>query len=274
MGAHSAGATNGRGRPKRRLWTDELLAGYEARPASTDGWFTVGDRLAALSRAGYAVEDMALSLGVSPAFISRMIKGSKWPKAVRARILLCREKFPPEVLMRMARQTFKDQGSQTAKDGRIGPKSRLTLLGAVLLTIEGKPLPKLRSASQSRAEHFEKMAIEERGRRQALQSRVDELEGEKKALFDQLSTDVLSQKLKENQELLSEVQRLRLVPGAPQKRPEKSADLQRQDDDLGSVLKCRVDTLDWPRGIMLIKAGNGDMLDGIRERILMKLGRG
>lgn len=259
-----------RGRPKRKPFDPLLMAGWNPRPTTAGAWFALGDHIAWLRSEGYAAEDIATCFGVSPATVSRWVRGARWPKNIRARILLKTESFPIPVLMRLARTTFKDQGSQTAADGRKGPKSRLTLLGAVLRIVEGKALPKVSEEARARTDRLERALIEERGRRQALSEECERLRSDKRALEEQMSSDVLSQTLRRNQELESEVQRLRLVPGAAPSRPKKSADLERADELLQSALGCRVDTLDWSKGLLLIKAGNGDILDGIRECLIYR----
>jgi hypothetical protein len=119
---------------------------------------------------------------------------------------------------------------------------------------------------------MERSLVDERGRRQALQTRVDELQRDRRALEDQLSADVLSQALRRVRDLESEVVRLRVLPsgGAAAPRKPKSPDLEYADDQLRSALGCRVDTIDWAAGLLLIHAGNGDILDGVRERIIQK----
>lgn len=112
--------------------------------------------------------------------------------------------------------------------------------------------------------------VDESGRRHALTEECQRIKEDKRAVEEQLSGDVLSKALRRNQELESEVQRLQLVPGASPSRPKKSSDLERADELLQSALGCRVDNLDWSKGLLLIKAGNGDILDGVRERIIQK----
>lgn len=269
MDQKAAEKPKGRGRPKRQIFDPAFVPGLSGLPTDAESFFAIGDRIAALRSEGFAAEDIALHFGVSPATVSRWVRGARWPKNVRARILLKAEAFPVPVLMRLARTTFKDQGSQTASDGRKGPKSRLTLLGAVLRITEGKALPKVSENVRARAERLERALIDERGRRQALSEECRALKEEKQKLEEQFSGDVLSRALRRNHELESELERLRLVPGAAPNRPKKSADLERSDEQLASVLGCRVDTLDWSRGLLLIKAGNGDILDGVRERIIL-----
>lgn len=63
--------------------------------------------------------------------------------------------------------------------------------------------------------------------------------------------------------------RLRAMPvGSSSRESAKNADLQYQDDQLRAFLGCKVDTIDWARGLLLLNAGNGDVLDGVRERLL------
>jgi hypothetical protein len=270
-----------RGRPKRKPFDRTLTLGWNSRPETAAAWFAVGEHIAMLRAQGYAAADIAEEMGVSPATVSRWVRGARWPAGIRARILIAsqsaavsgrKDPFPVKILMRLARTTFKDQGSQTAKDARKGPKSRLTLMGAVLAIIEGKSLPRVQDDARARADRLEKALVDERGRRHALTEECQRLKDDKRALDEQLSADVLSKALRRNHELESELQRLRLVPGAAPVRPKKSPDLERADELLQSALGCRVDTLDWSRGLLLIKAGNGDILDGVRERLLYRSG--
>lgn len=258
-----------RGRPKRRIFDPALLTGWNPRPEGAAAWFAVGDHIAMLRSEGYAAEDIALHFGVSPATVSRWVRGARWPRNIRGRILLKAESFPVPVLMRLARTTFRDQGSQTASDGRKGPKSRLTLLGAVLTIIEGKKLPRPADNARERAGRLERALVDERGRRQALSEECQRLREDRRQLEQQLSADALTQALRRVRELEAEVVRLRVLPGggAAARKP-KSPDLEYQDDRLQAALGCRVDTIDWAAGLLLIRAGNGDILDGVRERLM------
>jgi hypothetical protein len=259
--------SKGRGRPPKLRVVPSQLIGLKP-PATAEEWFDLGDRLLLLDKAGHAQPMMGQALGVSQATVSRMIKAAAWPTQIRAKILIHEDRFPLRMLMRLARTTFKDQGRVTSDGRRRVLKSRMTLAAAVDLVIEGKFPFQISEPAEARAKRLEQLVNEERSSRQAQQRKVEHLEAEVRSLQGELSMDKFSAALRRVKELEAEVQRLAHAPGTETVQPPKSENVKRTEEDLSAALSnAKANIIDWSKGLMVISAGNGDVLDGVCDRI-------
>lgn len=258
-----------RGRPPKLLAVPAgLLSLQDANPETAAGWFDLADRLLLLEKSGCSQGMLGAAIGRSQATISRLIKTAAWPARLRARILIHEGKFPPPLLMRLARITWKDQG-RVGKDGRRRVlKSRMTLEAAVEQIIEGKNPFTVSEPAQVRAARMQELANEERSSRQATVKKLEDAEAEIRALKKELSMDKFSAALRRVKELEAEVQRLAHAPGMEAAPRPKSENLLRTEGDVSAALNgAKANIIDWGRGLMLLSAGNGDVLEGICERI-------
>jgi hypothetical protein len=262
-----------RGRPRRVPLDSVSVQDLDPNPRARDAFFDFADRLLLLEKRGHAQEDLGRALGLSQPSVSRYIKAAAWPAGIRARILLADPmKFPVETLVRLARTTWKDQGRVSSDGRRRVLKSRMTLRAAVDLIIEGKsPFAAAIEPARARARRMEEIANEERSARQAQKAELERLEAENRQLRADLSMDKYSDALRKCAQLEAEVVRLRAVPdaGEPVRKP-RDEDLKRADAGLAESLglgPADVETLDSARGLVLVRARNAEVLDGLREKI-------
>lgn len=230
-------------------------------------WLARADELSRLQKAGYSLEDIAKRLGVSLTTLSRWKKAASWPKSVRATMLLAQKRFPQSVLYRISSIRFKDG---TRKKTGKGKRSHLSLSSAVSLIAEGKNLPEPGSLLKKKAERLEQALNDERRRRHLAEEKIEKSKSDIRALEDQLSRDALSAALRETAKLKAELLRIKAAgaSGSTAAIDARSEDLKRLDDQLSGKLHCKVQTLDWAKGLLLINAMNGDLLEGIREGLL------
>lgn len=254
-----------KGRPAAQPLDPTTCQGISMKPANASEWFTLGERLLALETAGHSQAAIARALGTGTATISRLQKAARWPGTIRARILSCAELFPPPLLMRLARRTFKDEGSTVAGANRRLCRSRVTLAAAVELTIQKRKLPEPSAAAPAR--EIEDRALEERTRRQELQKKLEALAEENRQLRAAVSMDQLSALLRENRALRVELHRLQAASGSVP-RKERTADQLYRDGILGTTLRCAVETVDWKRGLLLLNFRSGDLLDGFFDAMV------
>ncbi len=256
------------GRLKGLAISPGLCSGILPRPANAEQWLGNARTVSQLMRDGFTAKAIGSAIGISQSMVCAWGKaGRRWSDAVKGTIMLHPEKFPPNILTRLAQRLWTDVDPRTRaamQDGRRNGLPTQSLASAVEVIACGEEPRRERRSIAEKAARLEKLAQSERARSFSLREELKRVESEKRELERQASLDSIADAQRTIASLRHQLALARAGKPSAKAKPQSPDELY-LEDRIRSKLRCAVYLAE---GALVIRYGsNKDILDGILEEL-------